>query len=93
MSDFAYPLMIHIMKIFLDLGNGDMHKTNAFDNAFRWDRVKTKNDFAHLNNSWKLFRCLRCLNFIDPYVGQIIIACCILHNFCRMNTQRLASGK
>ena len=86
-GDSAYPLMIHIMKAYFDRGNGDMYK-DAFDRAFRSGRVKIENAFAHLKNSWRV---LKCLNFTVPYAGQIIIACCVLYNFCRINNEQLAS--
>jgi hypothetical protein len=88
-GDSAYPLMIHIMKAYSDRGSGDMYK-DAFDRAFRAGRVKIENTFAHLKNSWRV---LKCLNFTVPYAGQIIVACCVLHNFCIMNNEQLARGK
>ena len=81
--------MIHIIKAYFDRGNDNIYK-DAFDRAFRSGRTKIKNTFAHLKNSWRV---LKCLNFTVPYAGQIIIACCVLHNFCRMNNEQLASGQ
>ena len=63
---------------------------DAFDKAFKSGMGKIENVFTHLKNSWNV---LKCLNIIVPYVGQIIIACYALHNFCRMNNKQLASGK
>ena len=88
-DDSAYPLMIHIMKAYSDRGNGDMYK-DAFDRAFRSGRIKIKNVFAYIKNSWRV---LKCLNYTIPYAGKIIIACCVLHNFCMMNNEQLASGQ
>ena len=88
-GDSTYPLMIHIMKAFFDWGNDDMYK-DAFDKTFRKGRNKIKNAFAQLKNSWKI---LKCLNFIIPYAGQIIIVCFVLQKICRMNNEWLASEK
>jgi hypothetical protein len=88
-GDSAYPLTIYIMKAYFDRGNGDMYK-DVFDTAFRSGKDKIETVFAHLKNSWKV---LKCLNFTVPYVGQIIIVCCVLHNFCIMYNEQLASGK
>ena len=63
---------------------------NVFDRAFRKGEGEIENVFAYLKNSWKN---LKCLNLIIPYVGQIIVACCILYKFCRINNQQLSSGK
>ena len=88
-GDSAYPLMFHIMKAYSYWGNGDMYK-DAFDRAFRSGMVKIENVFVHLINSLRVFKCL---NFTVPYVGQIIIACYVLHIFCMMNNEHFASGK
>ena len=88
-GDSAYPLMIHIMKAYFDRGNSEMYK-DVFDRAFRSGKDKIKIIFAHLKKSWKVLKCLNCA---IPYAGQIIIVCCILHNFCIMYNEQLASGK
>ena len=77
------------MKAFSDRGNGDMYK-DAFDKAFRSGSGKTENAFVHLKNCWKV---LKCFNFTVPCTSQIIVAYCVLHNFCKMNNEQLASGK
>lgn len=61
---------------------------DASDAAFRMGRSKIENVLAHLKNSWKL---LKCLNLIVPYAGQIIV-CCVLHIFCGINNEQLASN-
>jgi hypothetical protein len=77
------------MKAYSNHGNGDMCK-NAFDRVFRLGRIKFENTFAHLKNSWRV---LKYLNLTVPYAGQIIVACCVLLNFCIMNNEQLASEK
>jgi hypothetical protein len=77
------------MKAYFDRGNGDIYK-DAFDRAFRSNKGKIETVFAHFKNSWKV---LKCLNFTVPYACQIIIACCVLYNFCMMYNEQLASGK
>ena len=81
--------MIHIMKAFFYQGNGDMYK-DTFDKAFRRDRVNIEIVFVKLKNSWIV---LKYLNFVVPYACQIVIMCCVLHNFCRMKFEQLWSGK
>ena len=63
---------------------------DAFDKACRRGMVKIENAYAHVKNDWEVFKYL---NFIVMYASQIIIACCVLHNFYRMNNEWLSSGK
>ena len=60
------------------------------ERTFRSSKGKIEHTFTHLKNSWKI---LKCFNFNVPYAGQIIIAYCVLHYFCRMNNEQLASEK
>ena len=84
-DDSTYSLMIHIMKAFFYQGNGDMYK-DTFDKAFRRDRFNIEIVLVKLKNSWIV---LKYLDFVVPYACQIVIMCCVLHNFCRMNIEQL----
>ena len=87
-GDSAYPSLLNIMKAYNSRGSGNIQR-DAFDNALRQDRVKIENSFAQLKNRWRV---LKNLNFTVPYAGQIITACCVLHNFCKIYDDRLVDG-
>lgn len=87
-GDSAYLPLMNIMKAYNSRESGDIQR-DAFNKALRRGRVKIENSFAQLKNRWRV---LKSLNFTVPYAGQIILACCVLHNFCKMHNDSLVDG-
>jgi hypothetical protein len=87
-GDSAYPSLLNIIKAYNARGSGNIQR-DAFDKALRQGRGKIKISFAQLKNRWRV---LKNLNFTVPYAGQIITACCVLHNFCKIHDERLVDG-
>ena len=59
---------------------------DPYDKALRSGRVKIENIFALLENKWRM---LKNLNFNVLYSWQVILACCVLHNFCTLHQGEL----
>lgn len=87
-GDSAYPPLLNMIKAYNSRESGNIQR-DAFDKALRRGRVKIENSFAQLKNRWRV---LKNLNFSVPYAGQIILACCVLHNFCKIQNDRLVDG-
>jgi hypothetical protein len=80
-GDSAYPILQQIQKPFTAKLSGQEDQ-DAFDKCIRQGRVKIENTFGILKNRWAI---LKNLNIDDKYAATIVIACCVLHNFCRYN--------
>jgi hypothetical protein len=78
-SDATDPLWTQLMKIFKD--RCDPNKLR-FDNLMNNGPVLIKNGFGNLKNQW--CRILKNLNCKVNKGGKIIMACCVLHNFCQL---------
>lgn len=59
---------------------------DAYDKALRSGCVKIENVFAFLKYKWQV---LKNLNFITLHYGQVILACCVLHHFCKLHENGL----
>jgi hypothetical protein len=87
-GDSAYPLHTQIQKPFIAKRTGSDDQ-NAYDKCLRGGRVKIENTFGILKNSWRI---LKNLNVDVKHAALVITACCVLHNFCRMNHDIRHSG-
>ena len=89
-GDSAYPILTQIQKPFnaRTIGNADQ---NAYDKNMRKGRVRIENTFGILKNRWSI---LKNINVGVQYAYLIMVACCVLHNFCHIkNDTRVVEGE
>ena len=90
MGDSAYPILTHIQKLF----DARMTKTanqNAYDENMKKGQVQNNNAFGILKNKWFI---LKNINVGVQYAPLIMVACCVLYNFCRIkNDTRVVDGE
>ena len=70
-----------MMNVFLE-----MCKDILFDKALQSGHLKIENVFAISKNRWQI---LKNLNFNVLYSRQVILACCVLHNICKLHEDEL----
>ena len=89
LEDFVYSLCVGLLKCYIVRGTSGPEQ-NKFDSKWRVGQVKIKNAFGILKNR---FQILKSMNASLKYVPTIIVACCILHNFCIASRNKEAENK
>jgi hypothetical protein len=80
MRDFAYPILTQIQKLFNARLIGTVDQ-NAYNENMKKRRVPIENAFGILKNRWFI---IRNINVGVQCAPLIMVACCVLHNFCRI---------
>ncbi|MCO5608074.1 hypothetical protein L7F22_062279 [Adiantum nelumboides] len=80
-GDSAYKPTSFLLKAFKSKARQDLALKNAFDKQIAKDRVKVENAFGILKNRWRI---LRDLNGSIPFAPNVVIACCVLHNYVQL---------
>lgn len=82
LGDKIYPIKEWLLPPFKDYGNFTRMQAN-FNKIHSKTRVKIENSFGLLKGRW------RRLKYITVYkiekAANIVMACCVLHNFCLIN--------
>ena len=78
LGDSAYPLSTWLLKLFPE-GKSDPEEIN-FNKELSWARVSVECAFGILKGHWRILQ--KWLDSDIAFTNQIIIACCVLHNFC-----------
>ena len=77
-GDFAYSILTHIQKPFTTRTTWNINQ-NVYDENMKKGRVWIENAFRILKNRWSI---LKNINVGVQYAPLIMVACCVLHNFC-----------
>lgn len=56
-----------------------------FDECIQCGRLKIKNTFEILKKRWTILKAVNC---VVEHAGTITVACCVLHNFCKLHNDR-----
>jgi len=78
LGDSAYPLSTWSLKPY-HKGTNDLEEVN-FNKELLRARVSVECAFGILNGCWRILQTRLDSNLAFTY--QIVIACCVLHNFC-----------
>lgn len=83
-GDRAYPLLNWLLKPYLGDDRTLRRKQRAHNIAHSKTRIVVEHSFGLLKGRWRI---LKFVNISDiQKVTKIIATCCILHNFCYLNT-------
>ncbi|MCO5554366.1 hypothetical protein L7F22_007895 [Adiantum nelumboides] len=80
-GDSAYKPTSFLLKAFKSKARQDLALKNAFDKQIAKGRVKVENAFGILKNRWRI---LRDLNVSILFAPNVVIACCVLHNYVQL---------
>ena len=78
LGDSAYPLSTWLLKPYHE-GTNDPEEIN-FNKELSRARVSVECAFGILKGRWRILQ--KRLDSDIAFTNQIIIACCVLHNFC-----------
>lgn len=82
-GDPAYPPLSWLMKGFSGSLSPEQESFNVYLNAAR---VSVEMSFGRLKARWRMLQKKIDCNY--KFVPQLIVACCVLHNFCEDNRDR-----
>ncbi|MCO5601846.1 hypothetical protein L7F22_055971 [Adiantum nelumboides] len=80
-DDSAYKPTSFLLKAFKFKARQNLALKNAFDKQIAKGRVKVENAFGILKNRCRI---LRDLNVNLPFAPNVVIACCVLHNYVQL---------
>eukprot|EP00057_Strongylocentrotus_purpuratus_P005496 XP_003731101.1 PREDICTED: putative nuclease HARBI1 [Strongylocentrotus purpuratus] len=79
LGDSAYPLLPWLMKPFHDNGQLTREKRH-FNYRLSRARMVVENGFGRLKGRWRIL--LKRQDTHVKYLGDLVVACCVLHNLC-----------
>jgi hypothetical protein len=85
-GDSAYLSRPYLLKNFKPGNDPVLHDQVRFDSAINSGKVVIENAFGALKNRWRI---LKCFNSDVDKCPTVIVACCVLHNYCELRGERL----
>jgi len=82
-GDPAYPFLPWLMKSY---SGSVLPEEESFNVYFNSARVSVEMAFGRLKAKWRMLQ--KRMDCDYKFVPQIIVACCVLHNFCEDNKDR-----
>jgi hypothetical protein len=87
LGDAAYPSRLYLLKNFKPSINDPRFKDKKkFDESLNSGRVVIEQDFGALKNRWRI---LKNLNMDVDRAVTITLACCVLHNYYEIFSERV----
>ena len=87
LGDAAYPSRPYLLKNFKPSVNDPRFKDKKkFDESLNSGRVVIEQDFGALKNRWRI---LKNLNMDVDRTATITLACCVLHNYYEIFSERV----
>lgn len=80
-GDSAYPIRSYLLKNFKPRNAALETDKIRFDRSMNKGRVLIENSFGILKNRWRILRSLTAKIDSGP---PIVMACCVLHNYCQL---------
>ena len=84
-GDTAYPSRPYMLKNYKP-ANPAMVDKMRFDSTVNGGRVVIEQAFGSLKNRWRI---LKAFNMSVEKAAVVTLACCVLHNFCEMQHERV----
>ncbi|CAM4735472.1 unnamed protein product [Leuciscus chuanchicus] len=84
-GDPAYPLLPWVMKGFS--GPNLTEAQTLFNEQLSTIRIKVEHTFGHLKTRWRVLA--KTCDIDHDFMPTVVAACCILHNICEGEKQRL----
>jgi hypothetical protein len=82
LEDSAYPSRPYLLKIFkASVTDPRCNDKKMFDESVNSGRVVIEHAFGALKNRWRI---LKHFNMSMDKAATVILACCVLHNFCEI---------
>ena len=87
LGDFAYPNCPYLLKNFKpSITDSNFGNKRRFDECVNAGRVVIENAFRALKNQWRI---LKNFNMEVNKATTVTLACCVLHNFCEIYSERV----